>query len=148
MREPWRTKPVIFRIVVGAPRENATPARPPARPPTPALIPGVDPKIPWKTIAAVASAGLLGVWLLRPTRPPQTWTEANLRRIRRLEELEEGLRERERKRELTRAGQIGQATETPRRPTERALAAPALDDEVGESSVLDDSDASLSLDDL
>lgn len=152
MRQPWRPKPVVFRIVVGAPRESANPTRPatrpPARPPTTAHGPGADPKIPWKTIAAVAGAGILGIWLLRPTRPPQIWTEASQRRIRRLEEFEERLRERERERELTRAGQLGQAARSHHRPTERALMAPMLDDEVGESSVLDDSDASLPFDEL
>lgn len=148
MRQPWRTKPVIFRIVVGSPRETATPARstarPVARPPSPTHVQGADPKIPWKTITAVAGAGILGIWLLRPTRPPGIWVEASRQRIRRLEEFEDRLRERERKRDLTRARQVGHAAATSlHRPIEKVLTAPVIDEEVGESSVLDDSEAPL-----
>ncbi len=123
MRQPWRRPPPptptprlrLRGSVAGlAPRTAIPPPPPTSAPPR---------RYPWRTIAAVASAGILGVWLFRPTRPPAYWMNANRARLRRLEAIEDqyvqaDLDDRSRLRDADRAALRGSLEP----PNHRALA--------------------------
>jgi hypothetical protein len=64
-------------------------------------------------IAAVAGAGLLVNWLLRPTKPHMPWVEASRERARKIEELEER-RRRDRELQQTREHELKIRGLTPR----------------------------------
>ena len=82
MRQPWAAKRGPIVIIM----DRATPA--PPRRPEASRQPEPRSRVPWRTLATVAGASMIGLWILRPTRPPKPWLDAQHAKSRRLEELE------------------------------------------------------------
>ncbi len=126
MRQPW-PQPLApsrswLRVVAALAATQNRPKTPPPGTPTR--------RIPWRMIAAVTGASLLGVWLFRPTQPPRPWVTANRARSRRLEELEDryvqaDLLDRARSYDQTHPEDRWGSPSPPTPPSRRTLASPS-----------------------